>query len=352
LFGYAINCSSSPNPVPPIFEPVPPAIIRRVPLDVWLSIMRWIHPRAAFRLATVSKAFKNMIYSSSYASATLAIHWRTEEDYLLQAVFLSVPSKEFQDAFARRHLTTRETYNMNYLFQNYRWIADHPIPPALSKLTNLRVLSMNETFCNGPIPRELGNLNRLTMLLLTDNHLSGPIPPELGLLTNLIDLSLKENKELCGHIPRELGNLNLLERLDIRQTSITGPIPSELGNLRNLNTLDLSGCKRLNSSIPPELGNLESLIYLNLGDCSLIGPIPSELAKLTKLEYLCLENNDLTGKVPIELNTLERLLPPSLDGNKKLTCSFRWRNTLPAFVPEYSEDEDSVYTSSDSSDVD
>lgn len=66
----------------------------------------------------------------------------------------------------------------------------------------------------------------------------------------------------------------------------------------------------LNGVIPPELNNIHNLYYLNLAQNRLTGSIPTNLRDLNLLISLDLSRNDLTGNIPKELGyliSLERL---------------------------------------------
>uniref|UniRef100_A0A1D1XPX9 Polygalacturonase inhibitor n=1 Tax=Anthurium amnicola TaxID=1678845 RepID=A0A1D1XPX9_9ARAE len=114
-----------------------------------------------------------------------------------------------------------------------------PIPPELSKLTNLKMLWMDWNSLTGPIPAFLGRLTKLDYINLSFNKLTGSIPPSLGDLPLLRGLFLDRN-QLTGTIPEELGRLpspSLFIRLG--HNNLTGPIPQSFKNLQ-INSIDLS----------------------------------------------------------------------------------------------------------------
>ena len=229
-------------------------------------------------------------------------------------------------------------------------------------------LSLDSNLLTGTIPAELGNLTSLNYLSLGANSLSGSIPKELGSLANLTTLSLFSNS-LSGSIPSELGNLTNLTTLHLYSNSLSGTIPSEVSDLPKLTVTNLGGnlftgpgftisaterdalialynstdganwkdntgwlgevgtgcswvgvtCSSgsvsslslnnnlLTGTIPIELGNLTNLTYLNFQNNSLSGAIPSELGNLAKLTVLYLGFNSLSGSIPSELSNLTNL---------------------------------------------
>ena len=204
------------------------------------------------------------------------------------------------------------------------------IPPEISKLTELRVLNLEENELTGSLPPELGSLAMLEVLDVGDwsgghNHLTGTIPPQVGSLTNLKVLDLSGNG-LEGTIPPELGKLGSLEELYLGDNPLQGTIPPELGRLTNLQILYLGGHdNRLTGTIPAELGNLENLQELIINGTGLTGEIPPELGNLSQLRELHLRANLLNGPIPSELaklkllnklylehNDLEGVIPPEL----------------------------------------
>ena len=109
-----------------------------------------------------------------------------------------------------------------------------PIPPFLGDLSIL-LLGFNDF--SGPIPPELGSLDRLRWLELHANNLTGPIPPELGNLTNLRTLQLAGN-DLTGPVPAELGNLQKLEKISLNDNRLTGSLPLGFVKLPNLTFIE------------------------------------------------------------------------------------------------------------------
>ena len=83
--------------------------------------------------------------------------------------------------------------------------------------------------------------------------------------------------------------------------------------------LDTNG---LSGSLPAELGSLDRLTILRMGSNDLTGPIPAELGNLSNLSILGLGNNQLTGSIPAELGNLSGLTRVSM-----------WNNQLSGPIP-------------------
>ena len=211
---------------------------------------------------------------------------------------------------------------------------------------------------------------RITRLYLYNNQLSGSIPAELGSLANLQRLDLSFNR-LSGLIPAELGNLGNLQILDVRFNSIlSGPLPRPLTGLTFLTTLSLEGtglCASTGDGFQTWLQEIESksgvvncipdraalvalyhatdgpnwannsnwlsnrplgewygvtadsdgrVTRLHLFDNELSGHIPAELDSLANLRELILAGNELSGPIPVELSSLPILHILSLSRNE------------------------------------
>ncbi|KAL4557671.1 hypothetical protein LXL04_035857 [Taraxacum kok-saghyz] len=108
------------------------------------------------------------------------------------------------------------------------------------------------------------------------------------------------NAALSGTLVPQLGLLKNLQYLELYSNNLSGPIPSDLGNLTNLVSLDLY-LNDFSGPIPVTLGKLSKLRFLydsRLNNNSLTGPIPLPLTNITSLQVLDLSNNRLSGPVP------------------------------------------------------
>lgn len=72
----------------------------------------------------------------------------------------------------------------------------------------------------------------------------------------------------------------------------------------------------LTGSIPSEIQHLTSLVQLDLYGNALTGSIPSEIGMLTRLTRLELDHNALSGSIPSEIGQLTQLTQLDLDNNK------------------------------------
>ncbi|KAI3846489.1 hypothetical protein MKW92_010290 [Papaver armeniacum] len=214
-----------------------------------------------------------------------------------------------------------------------------PIPPQISSLKSLRILTLSQNQLQGKIPREIFSLQSLIHLDLSYNSLVGTIPNQVGNLKNLLGLDLSYNS-LSGSVPPTIGNLGLLQKLDLSSNTLTGIVPETIEKLKLLAFLALSnnrlegksfpqgitklvslqyllmdGNSMFMSSLPNELGNLVKLQELRLGNSGYSGTIPTSLSHLTNLTTLSLENNRLTGEIPAGLSNLSHIYHLNLSRN-------------------------------------
>ena len=170
------------------------------------------------------------------------------------------------------------------------------LPPALWKLTALKVLRLANNQLSGPLPDSIAQLHHLEYLVLYDNQLSGPLPHTLGQLSQLKVLSLNKNK-LQGPIPASLGMLTRLEMLLLNDNQLDDTIPPSIAQLPKLRILNLSH-NQLQGPLPTQWNSAASLRQVFLSANRFSGPIPATLANLPKLTHLHLDHNNFSGSFP------------------------------------------------------
>ncbi|XP_044475998.1 probable inactive receptor kinase At5g67200 [Mangifera indica] len=138
-------------------------------------------------------------------------------------------------------------------------------PDSLSKLDQLRVLSLKNNSLTGPIP-DLSRLVNLKSLFLDNNFFSGSFPSSILFLHRLKALDLSSNN-LTGQIPKNLTSLDRLYSLRLDSNQLNGSIPPL--NQSSLQTFNVSG-NNLTGAIPvtPALSRFDISSFLfNPGLC-------------------------------------------------------------------------------------
>ena len=106
-----------------------------------------------------------------------------------------------------------------------------------------------------------------------------------------------------------------LEVLSLYNTGLQGSIPPEIGTLSKLTFLSLS-MNNLTGNLPLSLANLTQLETFDISSNLISGSIPKELGNLKNLRYLYLSNNTLTGPIPSTLSLLTGLSDLDLSSNE------------------------------------
>ncbi|CAN1134321.1 Probably inactive leucine-rich repeat receptor-like protein kinase IMK2 [Linum perenne] len=207
-------------------------------------------------------------------------------------------------------------YRMNLSYNSFTG----PVPDSFSVSPSLVFLALEHNNLSGSIPDSWGrsssnnSLHQLQFLSLDHNLISGKIPSSLSNLGLLQEISLDHN-QISGTIPNELGSLSSLRKLDFSSNAINGTIPSSFPNLHNLTVLNLKS-NNLHGSIPPAIMNISTLSQLDLSQNNFTGEIP---ASLSRLSYLNVSYNDLSGTVPSVL--IKKFNSTSFVGNLQL-CGY------------------------------
>ncbi|KAF3955626.1 hypothetical protein CMV_019170 [Castanea mollissima] len=112
-------------------------------------------------------------------------------------------------------------------------------------------------------------------------------------------------QDLDGVPPRSLVKLPYLTYLDLNRNFLSGNIPHEWASTK-LEYLVVS-VNNLSGPIPSFLGNITTLRILSIESNLFSGTVPHELGNLVNLELLVLNANNLTGELPIALTNLTKL---------------------------------------------
>ncbi|PIN21361.1 Ras suppressor protein (contains leucine-rich repeats) [Handroanthus impetiginosus] len=188
------------------------------------------------------------------------------------------------------------------------------IPPQISSLKSLQILTLSQNKLTGEIPVEIFSLSSLVHLDLSYNLLSGAIPLEVGNVRSLVGLDLSYNR-LMGQIPSAIGELRILQKLDLSSNSLTGSVPESIQHLQSLVFLALSN-NNLRGSFPRGLTGLQNLQYFLMDDNPMFVPLPEELGRLKKLQELRLANSGYSGTIPPSYSQLTNLSTLSLQNNR------------------------------------
>jgi len=196
------------------------------------------------------------------------------------------------------------------------------LPSQLGGLTSLKKIRLEMNSIHGIIPHELASLPHLEVLNLSENKITGNLPQSFA-SSKLQILALRSNG-IKGLIPSNLITAtSSCQAISLSKNLISGTIPSSFYQLSILDTLDLSS-NLISGTISESIGDLMFLQDLRLDNNTLIGSIPSSIAKPNPLknnvgdllEQIWLNDNQLSGTIPIQLSDLPNLRSLYLHNNK------------------------------------
>ncbi|KAF8080624.1 hypothetical protein N665_0932s0024 [Sinapis alba] len=172
------------------------------------------------------------------------------------------------------------------------------------------ILDLSSNSLSGALPNFTSAFSRLSVLNIRNNSVSGSLPSlwdDSGVSQySVIDLS---SNKFSGSIPQTFFTFGSLRSLNLSMNNLEGPIPfrgsgaSELLALSfypQMESLDLS-TNSLTGTLPGDISTMERIKVLNLANNKLSGELPSDLNKLSGLEYLDLSNNGFNGQLPNKL---------------------------------------------------
>nr|XP_016448502.1 PREDICTED: probable leucine-rich repeat receptor-like serine/threonine-protein kinase At3g14840 [Nicotiana tabacum] len=128
-----------------------------------------------------------------------------------------------------------------------------------------------------------------------------------------VESILLKGQDLAGVLPPSLVKLPYLKKIDLARNYLSGTIPPEWASTKVEYMSVL--VNQLSGPIPKYLENMTALLYMSLENNMFSGTIPKELGNMVNLQNLTLSFNNLTGKLPVELNKLTNLLELRLSGN-------------------------------------
>ncbi|OAY39672.1 hypothetical protein MANES_10G113800v8 [Manihot esculenta] len=219
------------------------------------------------------------------------------------------------------------------------------LPPSFGNLSSLDILGAYQNQLNGNLPESLGQLKSLRILSIFENEFSGTIAPSIFNLSSIEGLDLSSN-HFQGNLPMDIGNsLPKLQHFSVAVNQFTGIIPTSISNASNLELLDLL-VNNLTGRVPSldklhrlsefmisvnnlgsgkaddltflsTLMNATALQLLGIGNNNFGGELPEQIANFSKeLNIFVIQNNQISGNIPVGIEVLVNLEVLYADGNK------------------------------------
>ena len=201
-----------------------------------------------------------------------------------------------------------------------------PLPGKVSRLASLEIVNVSGNYLYGQLPEGLSRLSSLQTFIADDNLLSGELPAWLGKLPSLAVLSLRNNS-LQGTLPESVRDMGSLRSLTLACNNLSGAVP-DMSALTNLQVVDLAnnslgpafprlGRKvasvvlsgnRFGNGLPAEeVASFYLLERLDVSRNRFVGPFPPALLSLPSIEYLSVAGNRLTGLLAANMSCGENL---------------------------------------------
>ncbi|XP_010478786.1 PREDICTED: receptor like protein 30-like [Camelina sativa] len=135
-------------------------------------------------------------------------------------------------------------------------------------------------------------------------------------ILELVGFLKKPERSLSGTLSPSLAKLKHLNVISLGDHgNITGSFPKFLLQLTKLRYVDIQN-NRLSGPLPANIGVINTLEEIFLNGNKFTGSIPNSISNLTRLSYLFLGGNLLTGTIPYEISNLKLLQNLNLGGNR------------------------------------
>jgi Leucine-rich repeat (LRR) protein len=234
------------------------------------------------------------------------VKYITRTPLLACALLLSLSCIAQDDA----DLTLYKNFNgYNLLTSTSPGITWHEVktPTELNKISNpekILALKISMGYKDSTNLSKFIGLERFKNLEYLSIHSSRStdLPPRISALSKLKVLTLDYVYEV-QEIPASLFDLKQLTNFKLTGANNIKSIPDAIGNLSQLEELELTGLTRL-ASVPATIGQLQKLRKLEL---STYATIPETIGKLKSLEYLILDNSGAKPKAVYTLPILRYL---------------------------------------------
>ncbi|KAL5219566.1 hypothetical protein ABZP36_020250 [Zizania latifolia] len=208
-----------------------------------------------------------------------------------------------------------------------------PLPGKIGRLAGLEILNMSGNYLYGGVPSGLSWLRGLQTLILDDNLLAGEVPEWIGELPLLSVLSLRNNS-LGGAVPASVGIMASLRSLVLAWNNLTGNLP-DMSGLTNLQVIDVEGNSlgpafpslgkkvvtvvlsrnRFSDGLPDELSSFYLMERLDVSWNRFVGPLMPALLSLPSIRYLNMAGNRFTGVLSNKVSCGDNLQFVDLSSN-------------------------------------
>ncbi|XP_076885075.1 putative LRR receptor-like serine/threonine-protein kinase At4g30520 [Bidens hawaiensis] len=124
----------------------------------------------------------------------------------------------------------------------------------------------------------------------------------------------EDSVDPCGWAMITCSPDNLVTGLGAPSQGLSGMLSGVIANLTNIRQVLLQN-NNISGEIPVGLGHLPKLQTLDLSNNVLTGHVPESLSLLNSLQYLRLNNNSLSGTIPLSLASVPQLALLDLSNN-------------------------------------